>query len=155
MARSTLSDWIAQTAGRFEPIVVAMAKAQLSAHLIYTNDTGLPIFSRPSGYRRDTSGCTPATTRTSSSATRRAAKATDRASFLRGYKGDIQADAANPYDRLYSESPGARRRRWRAGRTPVVALQGAIDELTDKEPRARGRRLPQELYEAEADNVAQ
>ena len=43
LSRSTMGDWVEQSAELLRPIADAMAQAALSAHRIHTDDTGIPI----------------------------------------------------------------------------------------------------------------
>jgi transposase len=150
LPRSTLGDWIAQTADVLEPIVTAMAKTQLSAHRIHTDDTGIPILA-PERVQKghvwvyigdDEHVVFRYTPRRKGDGPRE---------FLRGYKGYIQADAASLYDRLYSGSPEGEATEvacWAHTRRRFFEAQ-----LTDKTRALIGLGFIKKLYEA--DKVAQ
>jgi transposase len=102
IARSTMTDWIAQVADLLAPIVRAMAKASLSAHRIHTDDTGIPV--QASGKTQkghvwvyvadDVHVVFRYTPRRKSEGPRE---------FLHGFTGYVQADAANLYDRIFGD----------------------------------------------------
>jgi transposase len=118
LPRSTLCDWVAQVAHLLRPIADAMAKAMLGAHRVHTDDTGIPILARGRTQKGhvwtyvadDEYVVFRYTPRRKSDGPRE---------FLRGYKGYLQADAANLYDRLFTE--GAEE----GGATSSKGLQGA------------------------------
>jgi hypothetical protein len=100
LPRSTLCDWVAQVAELLKPISDAMGRAMLGAHRIHTDDTGIPILAQGRTQKGhvwtyvadDEYVVFRYTPRRKSDGPRE---------FLRGYKGYVQADAANLYDRLY------------------------------------------------------
>ncbi len=102
LPRSTLCDWVAQVADLLRPIADAMSRAMLSAHRIHTDDTGIPILAQGRTQKGhvwtyvadDDHVVFRYTPRRKSDGPRE---------FLRGYKGYVQADAANLYDRLYGD----------------------------------------------------
>lgn len=107
VARSTMGDWVEQVADLLSPIANAMSRAMISAHRIHTDDTGIPILQK--GKTRnghvwvyvadDDHIVFRYTPRRRGDGPRE---------FLQGYKGYVQADAANLYDRLFGEvSEGA------------------------------------------------
>jgi transposase len=106
IARSTMCDWVEQVASLLRPITDAMAKVALGAHRIHTDDTGIPILAPGSTHKGhvwvyvadDDHVLFRYTTRRKSDGPRE---------FLRGYRGYIQADAANLYDRLFGDAEGA------------------------------------------------
>ena len=105
LPRSTLCDWVAQVADLLRPITDAMGTAMLGAHRIHTDDTGIPILARGRTQKGhvwtyvadDEHVVFRYTPRRKSDGPRE---------FLRGYKGYVQADAANLYDRLYGDGDG-------------------------------------------------
>jgi len=102
LPRSTLCDWVAQVADLLGPITDAMGKAMLGAHRIHTDDTGIPVQAQGRTQKGhvwtyvadDADVVFRYTPRRKSDGPRE---------FLHGYKGYVQADAANLYDRLYSD----------------------------------------------------
>jgi transposase len=102
LPRSTLCDWVTQVADLLRPITDAMGKAMLSSHRIHTDDTGIPVQAPGRAQKGhvwayigdDEHVIFRYTPRRKSDGPRE---------FLRGYKGYVQADAANLYDRLYAD----------------------------------------------------
>lgn len=108
--KSTLCDWAEQTANVLEPVVNAMEGAMRGALRIHTDDTGIPIlevggthrghvwvYVGDNGAGEDEHVIFKYTKRRKGDGPRE---------FLRGYKGYVQADAANLYDRLFGSEAG-------------------------------------------------
>lgn len=107
IAKSTLCDWAEQTASVLEPIVNAMASAMQTAHRIHTDDTGIPILATGGTLRGHVWVYLNDDEYVVFKYTKRR-KGDGPREFLRGYKGYVQADAANLYDRLFgSDAEGA------------------------------------------------
>ena len=138
-----------QVADLLRPITDAMGKAMLSAHRIHTDDTGIPV--QAQGRTRkghvwtyvadDEHVVFRYTPRRKSDGPRE---------FLRGYKGYVQADAANLYDRLYADGD-------EQGATEVGCWAHARRryfeaQLTDRDRALIGLGFIKKLYEA--DRVA-
>ncbi len=98
--RSTMGDWIEQAATILQPVADAMAKASLSAHRIHTDDTGIPVLERGSTSRGHVWVYLADDDHVVFRFTQRR-KAQGPREFLEGYRGYVQADAANLYDRLF------------------------------------------------------
>jgi hypothetical protein len=103
LPRSTLCDWVAQVADLLRPITDAMGRAMLGAHRIHTDDTGIPILAKGRTQKGHVWTYIPDDEHVIFRFTSRR-KSDGPREFLRGYKGYVQADAANLYDRLYAES---------------------------------------------------
>jgi len=149
LAKSTLCDWVSQAADLLSPIAAAMGKAMLSAHRIHTDDTGIAVLAKGGTQKGhvwtyvadDTHVVFRFTSRRKSDGPRE---------FLRGYRGYVQADAANLYDRLYGDGSGDGAIEvgcWAHARRRFVEAQ-----LTDKERALVGLGFIKKLYEA--DRVA-
>ncbi len=103
IARSTMGDWVEQVAELLSPIANAMSRAMLSAHRIHTDDTGIPILQKGKTKKGhvwvyvadDDHIVFRYTPRRRGDGPRE---------FLQGYRGYVQADAANLYDRLFGET---------------------------------------------------
>jgi transposase len=150
IARSTMCDWVEQVAELLRPITDAMAKASLSAHRIHTDDTGIPILAPGSTHKGhvwvyvadDEYVVFRYTSRRKSDGPRE---------FLRGYRGYIQADAANLYDRLFGDAQGAESETaatevgcWAHARRRFFDAQ-----VTDRERALVGLGFIKKLYEAD------
>jgi transposase len=149
LPRSTLCDWVAQVADLLRPITDAMGSAMLGAHRIHTDDTGIPVQAMGRTQKGhvwtyvadDDHVVFRYTPRRKSDGPRE---------FLRGYKGYVQADAANLYDRLYGdgEQDGAIEVGcWAHARRRFFEAQ-----LTDRDRALIGLGFIKRLYEA--DRVA-
>ncbi len=149
LAKSTLCDWVTQVTDLLAPIASAMAKAMLSSHRIHTDDTGIAVLAKGSTqkghvwtYVDDDQVVFRFTSRRKSDGPRE---------FLRGYKGYVQADAANLYDRLYADggSDGAAIEVgcWAHARRRFFEAQ-----MTDRERALVGLGFIKKLYDA--DRVA-
>lgn len=101
-ARSTMSDWLGQSADALAPITVAMGTACLAAHRIHTDDTGIPILAKGGTHRGHVWVYVADDDHVVFRYTRRR-KSDGPREFLRGYTGYVQADAANLYDRLFGD----------------------------------------------------
>ncbi len=149
IARSTMCDWVEQVADLLGPITNAMARASLSAHRIHTDDTGIPILAPGSTHKGhvwvyvadDEYVVFRYTPRRKSDGPRE---------FLKGYTGYVQADAANLYDRLFSDE-GANDKTtatevgcWAHARRRFFDAQ-----LTDRERALIGLGFIKKLYEAD------
>jgi transposase len=150
LPRSTLCDWVAQVADLLRPLADAMGKAMLSAHRIHTDDTGIPVQAQGRTQKGhvwtyvadDDHVVFRYTPRRKSDGPRE---------FLRGYSGYVQADAANLYDRLYSEGDDT------AGAIEVGCWAHARRrffeaQITDRDRALIGLGFIKKLYEA--DRVA-
>ena len=149
LAKSTLCDWVAQVADLLAPISNAMAKAMLNAHRIHTDDTGIAVLAKGRTqkghvwtYLDDEHVVFRFTSRRKSDGPRE---------FLRGYKGYVQADAANLYDRLY-EGGGSDGEAIEVGCWAHARRRFFDAQLTDKERALVGLGFIKKLYEA--DRVA-
>lgn len=150
LAKSTLCDWVSQVADLLSPIADAMGKAMLGAHRIHTDDTGIAVLAKGGTQKGhvwtyvadDAHVVFRFTPRRKSDGPRE---------FLRGYRGYVQADAANLYDRLYGNGSGdggaVEVGYWAHARRRFVEAQ-----LTDKERALIGLGFIKKLYEA--DRVA-
>jgi hypothetical protein len=150
LPRSTLCDWVAQVAELLKPISDAMGRAMLGAHRIHTDDTGIPILAQGRTQKGhvwtyvadDEYVVFRYTPRRKSDGPRE---------FLRGYKGYVQADAANLYDRLYGdgtkEGGAIEVGCWAHARRRFFDAQ-----LTDRDRALIGLGFIKRLYEA--DRVA-
>ncbi|HTV19844.1 MAG TPA: IS66 family transposase [Polyangiaceae bacterium] len=147
--RSTMGDWVHCAADLLRPIADAMAKATLAAHRVHTDDTGIPILAPGSTHKGhvwvyvadDDFVVFRYTPRRKSDGPRE---------FLRGYKGYVQADAANLYDRLFGDGDQGGAREvgcWAHARRRFFEAQ-----LTDRERALVGLGFIKKLYEA--DRVA-
>lgn len=151
LARSTLCDWVAQVADLLSPITDAMAKAMLGAHRIHTDDTGIAVLAQGRTqkghvwvYLADGDYVVfRFTSRRKSDGPRE---------FLRGYKGYVQADAANLYDVIFVDGSGDGEATevgcWAHARRRFFEAQ-----VTDRERALVGIGFIKKLYEA--DRVAQ
>lgn len=105
IARSTLCGWVSYAASVLSPIVQAMKSAVMSSSKVHTDDTPITVLDRaaqPIGSRkgymwvyigdRDDVVFDFTTSR----------KRDGPESFLKGYKGYLQADAFSGYDRIYA-----------------------------------------------------
>lgn len=143
LAKSTLCDWVAQVAELLSPIADAMAKAMLSAHRIHTDDTGIAVLAQGGTQKGhvwtyvadDADVVFRFTSRRKSDGPRE---------FLRGYKGYVQADAANLYDRLYGEGGATEVGCWAHARRRFFEAQ-----VTDRERALVGMGFVKKLYEAD------
>lgn len=105
--RSTLSDWVRETANLLRPIADAMTAAVLKSKKIHTDDTPVPVldgerettrkgrfwvYSGDDDHPYTVYDYTPDRSRNGP------------ADFLGDYKGYLQADAYRGYDRLYGEN---------------------------------------------------
>jgi transposase len=106
VSRSTMGDWVEQTASLLEPIAAAMALASLSAHRIHTDDTGIPVLDRGTTRRGHVWVYLADDDHVVFRYTLRR-KAEGPREYLHGYKGYVQADAANLYDRLFGRDEQA------------------------------------------------
>jgi transposase len=149
LARSTLCGWVMHVADLLRPITDAMGKAMLSAHRIHTDDTGIPV--QAQGRTRtghvwtyvadDEHVVFRYTPRRKSDGPRE---------FLRGYKGYVQADAANLYDRLYTD--GGEQGATEVGCWAHARRRYFEAQLTDRDRALIGLGFIKKLYEA--DRVA-
>ena len=147
LARSTLCDWIAQVAELLSPITEAMAKTMLSAHRIHTDDTGIAILAKGRTQKGhvwtyiadDDCVVFRFTSRRKSDGPRE---------FLRGYKGYVQADAANLYDRLYVDG-GADGEAIEVGCWAHTRRRFFEAQVTDRERALIGLGFIKRLYEAD------
>ena len=146
LARSTLCDWVMQVADLLSPITHAMAKAMLAAHRIHTDDTGIPVQAQGRTQKGhvwvyvadDEHAVFRYTPRRKSDGPRE---------FLRDYKGYVQADAANLYDRLYAdgdEEGAIEVGCWAHARRRYFEAQ-----LTDRDRALIGLGFIKKLYEAD------
>jgi len=148
LPRSTLCDWVAQVADLLCPITDAMGKAMLSAHRIHTDDTGIPVQAQGRTQKGhvwtyvadDEYVVFRYTPRRKSDGPRE---------FLRGYKGYVQADAANLYDRLYSDGPSDEGRAIEVGCWAHARRRFFEAQLTDRERALIGLGFIKKLYEAD------
>jgi transposase len=150
LAKSTLCDWVAEVADLLSPITRAMSAAMLLAHRIHTDDTGIAVLAKGGTQKGhvwtyvadDEHVVFRFTSRRKSDGPRE---------FLRGYKGYVQADAANLYDRLYvggsSDGEALEVGCWAHARRRFFDAQ-----LTDRERALVGLGFIKKLYEA--DRVA-
>lgn len=149
LPRSTLCDWVAQVAELLRPITEAMGKAMLAAHRIHTDDTGIPVQAQGRTQKGqvwtyvadDDHVVFRYTPRRKSDGPRE---------FLRGYKGYVQADAANLYDRLYAE--GDEEGAIEVGCWAHARRRFFEAQLTDRDRALIGLGFIKRLYEA--DRVA-
>jgi transposase len=145
IARSTMGDWIKQIADRLRPIADAMARASLAAHRIHTDDTGIPIMAPGKTekghvwvYLADDDYVVFRYTE------RR--KGDGPREFLAGYRGYVQADAANLYDRLFGNDDAAKEVGcWAHARRKFFDAQ-----FTDKERALIALGFIKKLYELDA-----
>ncbi len=149
LAKSTLCDWVAQVADLLAPISNAMAKAMLSSHRIHTDDTGIAVLAKGGTqkghvwtYVDDEQVVFRFTSRRKSDGPRE---------FLRGYKGYVQADAANLYDRLYADG-GSDGEAIEVGCWAHARRRFFEAQVTDRERALVGMGFIKKLYEA--DRVA-
>ncbi len=149
LAKSTLCDWVAQVADLLAPISSAMAKAMLSSHRIHTDDTGIAVLAKGGTqkghvwtYVDDEQVVFRFTSRRKSDGPRE---------FLRGYKGYVQADAANLYDRLYADG-GSDGEAIEVGCWAHARRRFFEAQVTDRERALVGMGFIKKLYEA--DRVA-
>lgn len=148
LPRSTLCDWVAQVADLLGPITDAMGKAMLGAHRIHTDDTGIPVQARGRTQKGhvwtyvadDEHVVFRYTPRRKSDGPRE---------FLRGYKGYVQADAANLYDRLYSDGEGDEGGAIEVGCWAHARRRFFEAQLTDRERALIGLGFIKKLYEAD------
>lgn len=151
LPRSTLCDWVAQVADLLSPITDAMGKAMLGAHRIHTDDTGIPVQAQGRTQKGhvwtyvadDDYVVFRYTPRRKSDGPRE---------FLRGYTGYVQADAANLYDRLYSDSEEDAGCAIEVGCWAHARRRFFEAQLTDRERALIGLGFIKRLYEA--DRVA-
>jgi len=150
LPRSTLCDWVAQVAELLQPIADAMGRAMLSAHRVHTDDTGIPILAQGRTQKGHVWAYVADDDHVVFRYTPRR-KSDGPREFLRGYKGYVQADAANLYDRLYgdgTEGDGAIEVGcWAHARRRFFEAQ-----LTDRDRALIGLGFIKRLYEA--DRVA-
>jgi hypothetical protein len=106
IARSTLGDWVEQVADLLRPIADAMAKAALAAHRIHTDDTGILILETGKTHKGHVWVYVADDDHVVFRYPERR-KADGPREFLRDFKGYVQADAANLYDRLFGEAGGS------------------------------------------------
>jgi transposase len=149
LAKSTLCDWVAQVADLLAPISSAMAKAMLSSHRIHTDDTGIAVLAKGATqkghvwtYLDDDHVVFRFTSRRKSDGPRE---------FLRGYKGYVQADAANLYDRLFADG-GSDGEAIEVGCWAHARRRFFDAQVTDRERALVGLGFIKKLYEA--DRVA-
>jgi hypothetical protein len=144
VARSTMGDWVEQTASLLEPIAAAMAQACLSAHRIHTDDTGIPVLDRGSARRGHVWVYLADDDHVVFRYTLRR-KAEGPREFLRGFTGYVQADAANLYDRLFGRVEQAKEVGcWAHARRRFVDAQ-----LTDSGRALIALGFIKKLYEAD------
>ena len=145
IARSTLGDWVEQVADLLRPIADAMAKASLQAHRIHTDDTGIPVLETGKTHKGHVWVYVADDDYVVFRYTERR-KGDGPREFLRGYKGYVQADAANLYDRLFGEAGGSATEVgcWAHARRRFYDAQ-----LTDKERALVGIGFIKKLYEAD------
>lgn len=102
---STMSDWIAGTAGLLRPIVDRLVERMPSAHVIGTDATGLLVLD-PDAAKNIVRGTIWSIVLDGRDVVFRYAKKGDGLSgpwkFLAGRQGYVQADGANVFDRLYN-----------------------------------------------------
>lgn len=148
LSRSTMCDWVEQAADLLRPIVNAMATAALDAHRIHTDDTGIPVLAPGSTHKGHVWVYVPDDDHVLFRYTSRR-KSDGPREFLRGYKGYVQADAANLYDRLFGDAGGAATEVgcWAHARRRFFEAQ-----TTDRERALIGLGFIKKLYEA--DRVA-
>jgi transposase len=106
IARSTMGDWVGQVADVLRPITDAMAKAALGAHRIHTDDTGIPVLDTGKTHKGHVWVYVADDDHVVFRYTERR-KGDGPRDFLRDYRGYVQADAANLYDRLFGDAGGA------------------------------------------------
>jgi transposase len=148
LPRSTLCDWVAQVADLLCPITDAMGKAMLRAHRIHTDDTGIPVQAQGRTQKGhvwtyvadDDHVVFRYTPRRKSDGPRE---------FLRGYKGYVQADAANLYDRLYSDAGSDEGGAIEVGCWAHARRRFFEAQLTDRERALIGLGFIKKLYEAD------
>jgi hypothetical protein len=144
VARSTMGDWAEQAAALLEPIAKAMAQASLGAHRIHTDDTGIPV-QELGGTRRGHVWVYIADDDHVVFRYTQRRKAEGPRDFLSGYKGYVQADAANLYDRLFAKDGQALEVGcWAHARRRFVDAR-----LTDEARAMIGIGFIQKLYEAD------
>ena len=145
IARSTLGDWVEQVADLLRPIADAMAKVSLEAHRIHTDDTGIPILETGKTHKGHVWVYVADDDYVVFRYTERR-KGDGPREFLRGYKGYVQADAANLYDRLFGDAGGSATEVgcWAHARRRFYDAQ-----LTDKERALVGIGFIKKLYEAD------
>ncbi len=147
IARSTMCDWVEQVADLLRPITDAMAKAALAAHRIHTDDTGIPIQAPGSTHKGHVWVYVADEDYVLFRYTLRR-KSDGPSEFLKGYRGYIQADAANLYDRLFGdEAEGATAKEvgcWAHARRRFFEAQ-----VTDRDRALVGLGFIKKLYEAD------
>jgi transposase len=151
LARSTLCDWIAQSADLLCPIANAMASQMIHAHRVHTDDTGIPILAKGGTQKGhvwtyvadDDHVVFRFTSRRKSDGPRE---------FLRGYKGYVQADAANLYDRLFGDGDNGEGGAIEVGCWAHARRRFFEAQMTDRERALIGLGFIKKLYEA--DRVA-
>jgi transposase len=145
IARSTLGDWVEQVADLLRPIADAMAKASIAAHRIHTDDTGIPILETGKTYKGHVWVYVADDDYVVFRYTERR-KGDGPREFLRDYKGYVQADAANLYDRLFGDAGGSATEVgcWAHARRRFYDAQ-----LTDKDRALVGIGFIKKLYEAD------
>lgn len=149
LARSTLCDWVMQVADLLSPIADAMGKAMLVAHRIHTDDTGIPVQAQGRTQKGHVWVYVADDDHVVFRYTPRR-KGDGPREFLRSYKGYVQADAANLYDRLYAdgdEEGAIEVGCWAHARRRFFEAQ-----LTDRDRALIGLGFIKRLYEA--DRVA-
>jgi len=145
IARSTMGDWVGQVADALRPITDAMAKAALGAHRIHTDDTGIPVLDTGKTHKGHVWVYVADDDHVVFRYTERR-KGDGPRDFLRDYKGYVQADAANLYDRLFGDAGGAATEVgcWAHARRRFYDAQ-----LTDKDRALVGIGFIKKLYEVD------
>jgi len=145
IARSTLGDWVEQVADLLRPIADAMAIAAHAAHRIHTDDTGIPILETGKTHKGHVWVYVADEDYVVFRYTERR-KADGPREFLRDYRGYVQADAANLYDRLFGEAGGTATEVgcWAHARRRFYDAQ-----MTDKDRALVGIGFIKKLYEAD------
>ena len=145
IARSTMGDWVGQVADVLRPITDAMAKAALGAHRIHTDDTGIPVLDTGKTHKGHVWVYVADDDHVVFRYTERR-KGDGPRDFLRDYRGYVQADAANLYDRLFGNAGGAATEVgcWAHARRRFYDAQ-----LTDKDRALVGIGFIKKLYEVD------
>jgi len=106
ISRSTLCDWVDETAFLLRPIVAEMARSMKQGPVIGADETGVLVLDKKAkgGTRKGRMWAyrgAPGEVVFKHTATKATYEKDGPAEFLAGYRGKLQADAANVFDALY------------------------------------------------------
>ena len=158
MPRSTMCGWVSYTASILSPIVEAMKASVLASRKVHTDDTPITVLdptSKPVGSRRGYMWVYIGDHDNVVFDFTNSRKRNGPESFLKGYRGYLQADAFSGYDRIYAGGDVVEVACWAHARRKFFDAQSSHEAETKRileligrlyavEHRARDRKVAPE-----------